>query len=116
MPDISRLSGSNDAIEFEFAERQATPKEMMDLAIHLHLGSLLLSDTVTILDGFGVSRDRSTVHNWVQEANLEPRGGRDSEKIAFDETVVKVNDEQFWLVAAVELNTNVNPPCTALFL
>lgn len=48
-----------------------------------------------------------TVHNWVQKADLEPRGSRDSENIALDETVVKVNGERFWLVAAGGPETNV---------
>jgi putative transposase len=43
----------------------------------------------------------------VQKADFEPRGGRDPEKIALDETVVNVNGEQFWLVAPVEPATNV---------
>ena len=43
----------------------------------------------------------------MQKADLEPCGGRDLEKIALDETVVKVNGERFLLVAPVELDTNV---------
>lgn len=107
MPEIARLSGGSDAIELGFVEREATPTEMMELAIHLHLGGLSLADTVAVLDSFGVSRARSTVHNWVQKADLEPRGGRDPAKIALDETVVKVNNDRYWLVAAVNPETNV---------
>ena len=107
MQEISRLSGSNNAIELDFVEREATPKEMMELAIDLHLGGLSLSNTVSVLDSLGISRTRSTVHNWVQKADLEPRGGRDPEKIALDETIVKVNDGRYWLVAVVEPDTNV---------
>ena len=88
-------------------EYEATPTEIMELAIHLHLGGLSLSNTVSILNKFGVDRARSTVHNWVQKANLEPRGGRDPDQIALDETVIKVNGDRFWLVAAVETDTNV---------
>lgn len=107
MDETSRLSGGSDAIELDFVEREATPTEMMELAIHLHLGGLSLSNTVSILENVGVSRARSTVHNWVQKADLEPRGGRDPDKIAIDETVVKVNGHRFWLVAAVNPETNV---------
>ena len=107
MNEISRLSGGIDAIELDFVEREATPTEIMELAIHLHLGGLSLSNTVSVLDNFGVSRARSTVHNWVQKADLEPRCGRDPDKIALDETVVKVNGERYWLVAAVDPETNV---------
>ena len=107
MDEIARLSGGSDAIELEFVEREATPTELMELAIHLHLGGLLLANTVAILDKFGVDRARSTVHNWVQKADLEPRSGRDPATIALDETVVKVNDDRYWLVAAVNPDTNV---------
>ena len=107
MTEISRLNGGSDAIELDFVEREATSIEMMELAIHLHLGGLSLSNTVSILDRFGVDRARSTVHNWVQKADLEPRGGRAPAQIALDETVVKVNGDRFWLIAAVDPDTNI---------
>jgi len=53
------------------------------------------------------SRSISTIHNWVQKSDLEPESGRDPDKIALDETVVKVNGERFRLYAAVEPETNV---------
>jgi len=107
MHEISRLNGGSDAIELDFVEREATSIEIMELAIHLHLGGLSLSNTVSILDRFGVDRARSTVHNWVQKADLEPRGGRAPAQIALDETVVKVNGDRFWLIAAVDPDTNI---------
>ena len=107
MHEISRLSGGSDATELDFVEQEATSIEMMELAIHLHHGGLSLSNTVSILDRFGVDRARSTVHNWVQKADLEPRGGRAPAQIALDETVVKVNGDRFWLIAAVDPDTNV---------
>jgi transposase-like protein len=88
-------------------EREATLTELMELAIHLHLGGLSLSNTVSRHDSFGVNRARSTVHNWLQKADLEPRGGRDPDQIALDETVINVPGDRFWLVAAVEPDTNV---------
>ena len=107
MTEISRLNSTSDAIELDFVQREATSIEIMDLAIHLHLGGLSLSNTVSILDRFGVDRARSTVHNWVQKADLEPRGGRAPAQIALDETVVKVNGDRFWLIAAVDPDTNI---------
>ena len=107
MSEISRLNGGSDPIELDFVEREATSIEMMELVIHLHLGGLSLSNTVSIHDRFGVNWARSTVHNWVQKADLEPRGGRAPAQIALDETVVKINGDRFWLIAAVEPNTNI---------
>jgi transposase-like protein len=59
----------------DFVEREATPTEIIELAIHLHLGGLSLSNTVSIHDSFEMNPARSTVHNSVQKADLEPRGG-----------------------------------------
>jgi len=70
MPEISRLTGGNDWIELEFVEREETPRELMKLGIRLHAARLSLSDTVSILDKFGVERARSTVHNWLGESRL----------------------------------------------
>jgi len=56
---------------------------------------------------FGVNRDRSTVHNWVQMADLEPGGGRYPHTIALSETVIKVTSDQFGLIVAVTPDTNV---------
>jgi transposase-like protein len=107
MDEIARLNGGRDAIQLDFVERIRTPRWIMRLAIKLHLRGLSLSNTVSIFDNFGVNRARSTVHNWVQKADLKPRGGREPAKIALDETVVKVNGERHWLFAAVEPDTNV---------
>jgi transposase-like protein len=49
---------------------------------------------------------RSTVHNWVQKAELQPEGGKSPDHVAVDETVIQVNHERFWLYAAVDPETN----------
>ena len=55
---------------------------------------------------FGVDRVRSTVHNWVHKADLQPKTGRNPNHVAVDETVIQLNDEQYWLYAAVGPETN----------
>ncbi len=107
MAEITRLDGSSHAIEMDIVEREATPKPVMKLAVHLHLGGFSLSNTISVLDSLGISRPRSAVHNWVQKADLEPRPGRDSDRIALDETVVKVDGDRCWLFAAVEPETDI---------
>ena len=106
MPENTRLSGSIDQIELAFVEREATPQLLMKLGIQLHLAGLSLSNTVSILEIFGVSRARSTVHNWVHKVELQPEAGRNPDHIAVDETVIRLNDEQYWLYAAVDPDTN----------
>jgi len=106
MPENTCLSGSIDQIELGFVEREATPKLLMKLGIQLHLAGLSLSNTVSILEMFGVSRARSTVHNWVHKADLQPESGRHPNHVAVGETVIQLNDERYWLYAAVDPNAN----------
>ncbi len=78
----------------------------MKLSIQLYLAGLSLSNTVRVLDIFGVNRVRSTVHNWVLKADLQPDSGRGPDHVAVDETVIRLDDEQYWLYAAVEPDSN----------
>jgi len=78
----------------------------MKLGIQIYLADLSLSDTVANLEIFGVSRARSTVHNGVHKAELQPEVGRSSNHVPVDETVTRLNDEQYWLYAAVDPATN----------
>jgi putative transposase len=101
MPENARLTGCLDKIDLDFVEREATPGLLMKLGIQLHLPRLSLSNTVSILKIVGVERARSTVHNWVHKADLQPESGRCPDHVAVDETVIRLNDEQYWLYAAV---------------
>jgi putative transposase len=85
MPENASLSGCLDEIDLAFVEREATPRLLMKLSIQLHLAGLSLSNTVSILEIFGVNRARSTVHNWVHKADLQPESGRCPNHIAVDE-------------------------------
>ena len=105
MAEITRLSGCSDWIDLEFVERQRTPPQLMKLGIRLHLAGLSLSNTVRELERFGVQRSRKAVHDWVQKANLQPVDGASPNHVALDETVIRVNDEQYWLYAAVDPDT-----------
>jgi transposase-like protein len=51
-----------------------------------------LADTVSVLDGLGVDRCRTTVQNWIQKAELQPAEGCDPNHVAVDETVIQVTD------------------------
>ena len=106
MSENASLSGSLNQIDLDFVEREATPRLLMKLSIQLHLAGLSLSNTVSILDVFGVQRARSTVHNWVHKADLQPEEGRSPDHVAVDETVIQLNDQQYWLYAAVDPETN----------
>src|SRR6056297_3856409 len=106
MPENTRLSGNIGQIDLDFVERQATTQFLMKLSIQLHLSGLSLSNTVSVLEVFGVERARSTVHNWIHKADLQPTSGKNPDHVAVDETVIQLNDEQYWLYAAVDPETN----------
>ena len=106
MKEFGRLSGSIDQIELDFVEREATLEFLMNLSIQLHLSGLSLSNTVSVLEIFDVRRDRSTVHNWIHKADLQPTSGKIPDHVAVDETVIHLNDDQYWLYAAVDPETN----------
>lgn len=67
----------------------------MKLSIQLHAARSSLSDTVPVLENFGVQRARSTVHNWVQKADLQPTDGKNPNHVALDETVIHLNDQRY---------------------
>ncbi len=66
MAEIGRLSGCTDLIDLDFVERQWTPERAMKLGIQLQLAGLSLSNTVSILEEWGVERSRKAIHDWVQ--------------------------------------------------
>ena len=78
----------------------------MELGIRLHLAGLSLSNTVSELDTFDVERSRKAVHDWVQKADLRPADDATPDQIALNETVIRINGQQYWLYAAVDPDTN----------
>jgi len=106
MAEIARLSGNSDWIDLDFVERERTPEPAMKLGIQMHLAGLSLSNTISILDELGVQRSRKAVHDWVQKANLQPTSGKTPNQVAVDETVIRINDQQYWLYAAADPETN----------
>ena len=106
MPENDRLDGCLDEIDLDFVEREATPRLLMKLGIQLHLAGLSLSATILFLEVFGVERVRSTVHDWVHKADLQPKDGQHPGHVAVDETVIRLNDDQYWPYAAVDPETN----------
>ncbi|MUW14652.1 IS6 family transposase [Halorubrum sp. CBA1125] len=106
MPEIVRLTESTEWINLEFVERERTPREIIEKEIRHHLAELSLSNTVLLLEELGVQRSRVAVHNWVQKANLQPAGGESPDRVAVDQKAIRINDEQYWLYAAVDPKTN----------
>ena len=95
MSEIARFSGYTDWIDLDFVKRQRTPERAMKTSIQLQLAGLSLSNTISVLEELGVERSRKAVHDWVQKADLQPTEGRSPNHITIDETVIRVNDQQF---------------------
>ena len=106
MPEIARLTGVRDWIDLAFVERERTPEHAMALGIQSHLAGLSLSNTVDLLADLGVQRSRKAIHDWVHKADLQPESRRSPNQVALDETVIRINDKQFWLYAAGDPQTN----------
>ena len=53
------------------------------------------------------------VHNWVQKADLQPADGENLDRVAVDQKAIRINDEQYWLYAAVDPDEQ-NPSLTAV--
>jgi len=106
MPENDRLSGCLDEINFGFVEREATPRPLTKLSIQLQSSGLSLSYTVSFLEIFGVDRVRSTVHNQVHKADIQPETSRSPNHVAVDETVIQLDDERYWPYAAVGTGSN----------
>lgn len=85
MPETDRFSDIRGWIELALLEREQTPEHATKLGIQMYLAGLLLSDTVLIIDDMGVDQHRTTVHRWVQKADLQPAGGASPDHPALDE-------------------------------
>ena len=106
MPKTARLTQSTEWIDLESVERERTPREIIEKGIRHHLAGLSLSNTVLLLEELGVQRSRVAVHNWVQKADVQPAGGESPDRVAVDQKSIQVNDEKYWLYAAVDPETN----------
>ncbi len=106
MPEFDRLNGDSDWIDLEFIERERTPEQIVEVGTQLHLAVLSLSNTKQHLENLGVQRSRTAIHNWVQNADLQPTGTRSSNYVALDETVIQLGTKRYWLYAAVDPKTS----------
>jgi transposase-like protein len=46
------------------------------------------------------------VYNWIHKVDLQPESGKNPDHVVVDETVIRLNDEKYWLYAAVDPDTN----------
>ena len=99
MAENTRLTTHREWIDLDFVERERTPEPAMALGVQSQVAGLSLSNTAELLDCLGVQRSRKAIHDWVQKADLQPDSGKSPNQIALDETVIRINDQQYWLYA-----------------
>ena len=106
MAEPDRLTRDTEWIDLSFVERERTPKPIIETGIRHHLAGLSLSNTIILFDDLGVDRSRVAVHNWVQKTELQPAAGESPDRVAVDQKAIRINDEQYWLYATVDPETN----------
>lgn len=105
MVETDYLSEHIEWIALNFVERNQTPRKFTENSIqHYLVGVLLLN--IVILEESSVERDRTTVYNWVQKADLQPAGGENPDRVTIDQKLIRVNNEEYWLYAAVDPETS----------
>jgi len=65
-----------------------------------------LREVSKYIDKYGIDRSHVAIHNWVQKADLQPADGESPDRIAVDQKPIRIHDEQYWLYAAVDPQTN----------
>ena len=113
MAETDRLTESTDWIDLEFVQRERTPREIIEKGIRHHLAGLSLSNTVILLEELGVERSRTAIHNWVQKAEIQPKGGETGSRCGRSEG----DPDQRRAVLAVRCGRSANeqnPPFAAI--
>ena len=111
--ETDRLSGDTEWIDMPFVERERTPRQLSKVGIQLRLAGLSLSSTEQHLESSGVKRSRTAIHNRVRKADLQPAIESTPNHVALDATVIRVDDQQRWLVAVTGSRWR---PCVQLFV
>jgi putative transposase len=93
----------------EVWERERTATPVRAFAVRLHQTGCSVRETATILAELGVERSHGAVWNWVHrlaDSGCDPPTAQPS-RVAVDETAVKINGEQSWLYAAIDVETKL---------
>ncbi|WP_323677924.1 IS6 family transposase [Halorubellus sp. PRR65] len=107
LADLLNETYDGDLEEVWENERTATP--VRAFAVRLHQTGCSVRETTTILAELGVERSHGAVWNWVHrlaDSGCDPPTAQPS-RVAVDETAVKINGEQSWLYAAIDVETKL---------
>jgi putative transposase len=93
----------------EYWERERTATLVRAFAVRLHQTGCSVREIATILAKLGVERSHEAVWSWVYrlaDNRCDPPTAQPS-RVAGDETAVKINGEQSWLYAAIDVDTKL---------
>jgi putative transposase len=101
------LSESYDAGLEEVWENERTATPVRAFAVRLHQTGCSIRETATILADLGVERSHGAVWDWVHrlaDSGCDPPTAAPSQ-VAVNKTAVKINGEQSWLYATIDVDT-----------
>ena len=107
-PKTVCLRGSIGWIDFEFGHLERTPCELMPLGIRLHIEPITVKYSLEEIEIWCRTKSKSRPRLASQSRSSICRGA-ETAKVALDETVILIDDQQYWLSAAVN-------PATIRFL
>jgi len=88
---------------------ESTASALRALAVRLHSTGISLRETAAALEQFGMTRSHQAVWQWVHRIAKtvpDPPTATPS-RVAVDETAVKIDTEQHWLYAAIDVETKL---------
>jgi putative transposase len=98
-----------ETANLECWERERTATPVRAFAVRLHATGCSLRETQAILRLLGVERSHQAIFQWVHrvaDSVSDPPSAQPT-RVAVDETAVKINGEQSWLYAAIDLETKL---------
>jgi transposase-like protein len=70
------------------------------------LADISLQEVSKFLEEYVIDRSHVAIHDWVDKADLQPLSTVSGDQLAVDETMIRLNGQQFWLYGAVDRYTN----------
>ena len=103
------LTENVETPSIECWDDESTASALRALAVRLHSTGISLRETAAALESIGVYRSHQAVFQWthrVGENSPDPPTAAPS-RVAVDETAIRIGCEQFWLYAALDIDSKL---------
>ncbi|HET7325154.1 MAG TPA: IS6 family transposase [Halococcus sp.] len=103
------LTETVETPSIECWDDESTASALRALAVRLHSTGVSLRETAAALESIGVKRSHQAIFQWVHRVGEEapdPPTAKPS-RVAVDETAIKIGREQFWLYAALDVDSKL---------